>query len=205
MGREEDPTPKASKPIESPVQDSSQAKIDWDDSGMSSAYANVFDAPIRADSSEKVNLLFRLMKDLNVELGLERSFKISQKALLYNRFLLGTSKSALGQEPRARTLDICERMDMPEDFLETCRENLSDANYVHFGFEENERTCIYKVYLEFYEKIEREIDTNPFYRSPVSAAKHIPLDEKTLWGAIFLIIITLVILNIQIYRKQKSA
>jgi len=167
MGREEDPTRQTPKSIESPIQPNSQVKTDWDDSGMHSAYTNVFNASIRVDSSEKVNLLFRLMKDLNVEIGLERSFKISQKALLHHRFLLGTSKRALGQEPRARILDICERMDMPEDFLETFRENLSDANYVHFGFEETARTCLYKVYLEFYEKIEKEIKKQPNQSGPL--------------------------------------
>ena len=118
-------------------------------------------------SDERVDLLLKLVKNLNLELGLERSFKISEKALLSNRFLLGTSKSAIGQESQARILDICKRMDMPEDFLETCRENLADANYVHFGFEENVRTCIYKVYLEFYENIEREIDKQPNQSGPL--------------------------------------
>ena len=109
-------------------------------------------------SDESVDALLELVKDLSLELGLERSFKISEKELLSNRFLLGTSKSAIGQESHARILDVCKRMDMPEDFLETCWENLPDANYVHFGFEENVRTCIYKVYLEFYERIQRETE-----------------------------------------------
>jgi hypothetical protein len=167
MAKKEDHSNKENGVGSNPTLENTQVEIRWDSSNIRSAYANVFNASIRADSSEKVNLLFRLMKDLNVELGLERSFKISQKALLHNRFLLGTSKSALGQEPRARILDICERMDMPKDFFETCRENLSDANYVHFGFEENERTCIYKVYVEFYEKIEREIKKQPNQFGPL--------------------------------------
>ena len=117
-------------------------------------------------SNKSVDVLLELVKDLSLELGLERSFKISEKELLSNRFLLGTSKSAIGQDSHARILDVCKRMDMPEDFLERCRENLPDANYVHFGFEENVRTCIYKVYLEFYERIERETKIQPIQAGP---------------------------------------
>jgi len=108
-------------------------------------------------TDERAELLFHLVKSLKVNAGLERSFKISEKSLLGNRFLLGTSKRAIKQKPHERILDICERLKMPEDFLEVFREKLPDADYVHFGFEENERTCVYKAYLEFYDKIEKEI------------------------------------------------
>lgn len=35
--------------------------------------------------------LLQLVKDLDVELGLERSFEIPENLLLQNRFLLGTA------------------------------------------------------------------------------------------------------------------
>jgi hypothetical protein len=107
--------------------------------------------------SEKAGLLFQLVKNLDLEVGYERSFKVSEKSLLENRFLLGFSKKSIEQNPHERIFDICERMEMPEIFLGDFSEKLSEANYVHFGFEENERTCIYKVYLEFYDKIQEEI------------------------------------------------
>ena len=106
---------------------------------------------------QKIGLLLQLLKELEVEVGLERSFKVSEKTLLGNRFLLGTSKRAIRKEPQARILHICERLDMPDNLLETFQKNLADANYVHFGFEENVTTCIYKVYLEFYDKIGKEV------------------------------------------------
>ncbi|UCE41733.1 MAG: VanZ family protein [Candidatus Aminicenantes bacterium] len=53
-------------------------------------------------------------------------------------------------------------------------------------------------------KIEAEIETTPFYRSPVSASTDIPFNEKALWGIILLIISALVLGNIGISRKQKS-
>jgi len=55
------------------------------------------------------------------------------------------------------------------------------------------------------ERIEGKIDVTRFYKSPVSAASPVPFKEKTLWGIIFLISITLIFLNVRISRKQKSA
>ncbi len=110
---------------------------------------------------EKAGQLFQLVKNLNLEVGYERSFKVSEKTLLENRFLLGFSKSSIKPNPHERILEICERMEMPVIFLEDFSEKLSEANYVHFGFEENESTCIYKVYLEFYDRIEEEIKNQP--------------------------------------------
>jgi VanZ family protein len=53
-------------------------------------------------------------------------------------------------------------------------------------------------------RIEGEIDVTRFYKSPVSAASPVPFKEKTLWGIIFLISITLIFINVRISRKQKS-
>ena len=50
--------------------------------------------------------------------------------------------------------------------------------------------------------IEEEIDVTTFYRSPVSAASPMPLNEKTLWGLILLIIIALVYLNMRASRGK---
>jgi hypothetical protein len=113
-----------------------------------------------------VDRLLQLVKELDVELGLERSFKISEKLLLENRFLLGTSKHTIKQKPHEKLLGICERMDMPRDFLGVFSENLAKANYVHFGFEENVGTCLYKVYLEFYEDIEERVKRQPAESGP---------------------------------------
>jgi hypothetical protein len=110
---------------------------------------------------EKAEALFQLVKKLNLEVGYERSFKVSEKTLLENRFLLGFNKSSIAQNPGKRVLEICERMAMPDDFVEDFSEKLSEANYVHFGFEEDKNTSVYKAYLEFYEKVEEEIRNQP--------------------------------------------
>jgi len=111
----------------------------------------------QTDAGEKADLLFQLVKELNVRIGIERSFKLTKNSIFSNRFLLGTKKNAIRQKPHERIRDICVRMNMPEDFLEELDRDLSDADYIHFGFEEQERAFVYKVYLEFYEKIETEI------------------------------------------------
>ena len=110
-----------------------------------------------ADRKEKAAALFRLVKELDVVIGLEHSFKILEKTLLGNRFLLGVSKKEIEHNAQERIIHICKRLDMPQPLLETFRQCLFDANYVHFGFEESETTCLYKVYVEFWDRIKEEI------------------------------------------------
>ena len=108
-------------------------------------------------AAEKASRLFQLVKRLNVEVGFERSFKISDNCLLGNRFLLGMRKGAIKRKPDESILDICAQLEMPEALLGYFKEKLPGANYVHFGFEENEHTCVYKAYLEFWERIQKDI------------------------------------------------
>jgi hypothetical protein len=110
-----------------------------------------------ASVDEKASRLFQLVQSLNVEVGFERSFKISERCLLGNRFLLGASTGAIKGKREESILDICTSLGMPEASLRSFKEKLPDADYVHFGFEENEHTCVYKAYLEFWERIKREI------------------------------------------------
>jgi hypothetical protein len=116
--------------------------------------------------SEKAGLLFHLIKNLNIEYGFERSFKISEKSLLGNRFLFTMNKHSIRQDPHERILNICRRMDMPKQLLEVYNENLPSANYVHFGFEEDEKSYIYKAYLEFWTDWENEIKNKPNRSDP---------------------------------------
>jgi hypothetical protein len=110
-------------------------------------------------AGEKAGLVLQLVKNLDIKFGYEKSFKIFENTLLANRFLLGFKKKRIRQKPHERILDICRRMDMPKDLLEEYRTRLPDSNYLHFGFEENERTCLCKAYLEFYDKVEKTMRT----------------------------------------------
>jgi hypothetical protein len=115
---------------------------------------------------EKAGVLFHLAQDLQVEFGVEYSFKMCRQTLLPNRFLITISKDSIEPHPQARILDACDRIDMPAQFRETFLEKLPTANYVHFGFEENARSCLYKAYLEFWTKWEDEITNRPERSDP---------------------------------------
>ncbi len=115
---------------------------------------------------EKAGLLFQLLKHLNVEMGFERSFKIVNAVLLNNRYLLGVSKKVVGQRADDRLTETCSLMGMPKTLLDIFRHYLAQANYVHFGFEQNEKSTVYKVYLEFFEAIKEEIEKSKHRPDP---------------------------------------
>ena len=101
--------------------------------------------------------LLKFVDDLGINYAFEHSFKVSEKTLLSNRFLLAIKKSRIAEQNRpGKILEICRRMGMPDEFLEAFEKNLPEADTVDFGFEENERNCVYKVYLDFLSKWKRE-------------------------------------------------
>jgi len=99
--------------------------------------------PIRA-----ADRLVQLVEGLHVPYGYERSLRLCQRALLPHRFLLTIHKDPIEQPDDLRIMELCRRMKMPEAFLETTAQTLAAARFVHFGFEEDEKACLYKVYLE---------------------------------------------------------
>ena len=116
-----------------------------------------------AISKDKSRLLFKLTEDLDKE-GLERSIKMSARQLLENRFLIGIDKDKISKE---RLLDICMQMDMPGNYRDDFLNNLPNANIVLFGFEENKTGCVYKIYLEYWTRLKKEIFANPNLKEPV--------------------------------------
>jgi tryptophan halogenase len=86
--------------------------------------------------------------------------------MLGNRFLLTMVKNDIKPKPNEAILEICERTNMPAQLLEASKHYLEDANYVHFGFEEGENACIYRVYLEFWTTWEDEINKRPGRSDP---------------------------------------
>jgi hypothetical protein len=111
---------------------------------------------LKADSGSSIeeikrraDFLIQLIKELNVMYDFERSFKMSKQKMGWHRFLMVVDKNDVKGSPHQRILSICERMNMPEDFLEMFKENLSQANPVDFGFAADEGSCIYKAYLDF--------------------------------------------------------
>jgi len=117
------------------------------------------------ETAGKVSLLFTLLKNLNTRVAFERSFKASEKTLLGSRFLLAVKKSSIQGNTQDRTLDICTRLNMPKIFSDTFQENLTDADAVGFGVEENETSCTVKAYLEFKSRYAEAIKKNQINRT----------------------------------------
>jgi hypothetical protein len=107
--------------------------------------------------ADKANLLVSLVKGIPLA-GCDQSFKVTENALLGHRFLFGIRKSQVQAD---RVSDICERLGMPHEYAVALRKKFADANAIHFGFEENENGCVYKVYLEFRERLNEKIRNRP--------------------------------------------
>jgi len=107
-------------------------------------------------------LILDLVDALDANYASERSFKVSENALLGNRFLLAMKKTRIPEAKRqSEIIGICRHMGMPDEFLEAFKKNLSEAATVDFGFEENKRNCVYKVYLDFLSKWKEEVAGTP--------------------------------------------
>ena len=113
------------------------------------------------EAREQVGFLFELLNSLNLTVGLERSFKASERTLLPNRFLLGFLPESIRPNPHEKILDICQRMRMPEKFLNPFKQSLPEATMVGFGIEEDEATCVVKAYLEFKDRYAEALKKNP--------------------------------------------
>ena len=98
---------------------------------------------------------FRLIEELGLKCGYEKSFKLTQQQLLRNRYLLGIEKAGLDSAGLAQ---IYQRLEMPAEYIEDFLTGLADANLVLLGFEEGVEDCVYKIYLEYWDKIQLDID-----------------------------------------------
>jgi hypothetical protein len=114
-------------------------------------------SPEPAAVPDRGRLLFDLVAALGAETALEHSFKVSKGRLSENRFLLCINR--VGQEGvlDEKVKQVCRDLDMPPAFVRAFTNRLADANYIYFGFEEDENRSLYKVYLEFRDRAEEKI------------------------------------------------
>ena len=117
---------------------------------------------------------FRIIEQLDLKCGYEKSFKMMDRHLLRNRYLLGIEKSRLDHQKLA---SICEQMNMPEKVADQFFDNVADANLVLLGFEEGIEGCTYKIYLEYWDKIHRELSVKQSSDEPV------PMFQGFKWNA----------------------
>jgi hypothetical protein len=126
---------------------------------------------------EKILALFRLLGGSDTLIDLEQSFKLVPGRILEYRFLLGLNRRDLGSGADERFASICEGIGMPQNLLASFRQTLADANHVYFGVEKDGQTLMFKAYLEFRDKIEREI------RGAAVAGRAFPLFTGFKWDA----------------------
>ena len=108
--------------------------------------------------SEQARLPLCLVAELGAGYLLGGSFKMFDGTLLGDRFLVTLTKERIAEPRDEKVLEMCRRMGMPAALLTSFAEKLPPANYVHVGFEANERASIYKVYLEYWTTWEQEIE-----------------------------------------------
>jgi len=112
------------------------------------------------------DLLRRLLADVEIH-GAERSFKAFRGHVLWNRFLVGVNKAAIGGgSPDDTVTEMVRRLGMPPDLMAAFRPKLPEVNFVLFGFEQNETTCVYKVYLEYYDTFSDRAQGTPGPKAP---------------------------------------
>ena len=108
---------------------------------------------------------FRLVEQLDLKCGYEKSFKLTDRQLLRNRYLLGIEKSILDHQKLSL---ICEQMAMPEKFVDEFFNGVSEANLVLLGFEEGIEDCTYKIYLEYWDRIRKDMSIRQPPLEPVT-------------------------------------
>lgn len=133
-------------------------------------------------SADRAAFLFESVERLGIPYAYERSFKLMSGIILPNRFLCGVKKVFLGDGSDGILIELCRKIGMPPQFLETFASRVHHADYVHFGFEEGVSGCIYKVYIEFDVGLKREhVDLRHMPAEPFElhiAFKWSPADES---------------------------
>ncbi len=129
-----------------------------------------FQMTLAALPSEAEELPLRLVNELGIRYSLERSCKLLPGVLLPRRYLLGLKKERIGPEADATLVRICRALGMPAESLIPYQKAIEDSEYLHFGYEENEKGCVYKAYLEFHNLYRQavlepgeKVDTFPMY------------------------------------------
>ena len=115
----------------------------------------------RPEPNPRARLLWRLVAGLKTPFVHERSFRVCQGAILPNRFLLSICKDELGPNTHKLFRELCQRLGMPEPFINHSLRLLAAAPYLHFGYEENRTSALYKVYLEMGVIADRPLGSAP--------------------------------------------
>jgi hypothetical protein len=108
--------------------------------------------------------LIRLVETLGAPYGLERSVKITRGALADDRCLISLGRSAFGEAPADRLVEMGRTFHMPPRFADALPVALERADIVHFGYEAGRQHDVYKIYLEYASEARNAMATS---RTPV--------------------------------------
>jgi len=104
--------------------------------------------------TDRAHYLVSLVEAEGVRHGREDSFKMSRAGLLTNRFLLGVPMREISP---ARVMHLCNALGMPQSCQASFLGHLGDANLIFFGLEDDGERGVYKVYLEFWDSVRRQV------------------------------------------------
>lgn len=90
--------------------------------------------------------------------GAEASIKLSARGVCRDRFLAAIERSSFDWDRFQR---LCVSMQLPKEHLAPLSEAFNEANQVGFGFEADQSRVVYKLYFEFWDRLVREIRTDP--------------------------------------------
>lgn len=98
--------------------------------------------------------LLDLVRAHGLSYGREDSFKLTPGRLLADRFLIGVR--AAGVAPQT-FVDIAAGIGIPEKLKSMFLEHLPEADVILYGIENGEGGLICKAYLEFWQKVRRDV------------------------------------------------
>lgn len=104
--------------------------------------------------TDRARYLASLVEAEGVRYGREDSFKLRPAGLLTHRFLLGIPMQEISP---ARVMHLCNRLGMPQCCQAPLLGHLDNANLVLFGLEDDGERGVYKVYLEFWDSVRRQV------------------------------------------------
>ncbi len=99
-------------------------------------------------SGERAAQLLRMVGGWGVPHQYERSLRLTEGGLQANRFLLTVNAKDIPGDALARSLEVCDRFQMPDRLRAVAAEHFAMAKCVHFGFEGNPNSVVCKLYLE---------------------------------------------------------
>lgn len=114
------------------------------------------DAHADAAAQLVVRVARKMLAEHSLETQFERSVKVSEKGVFWNRFLVGIDANELTSSDAS---GIARELSMPPDLADKLVHNFDSPSSILLGFEEQAGAITYRVYLEFWEQVAAQART----------------------------------------------